>query len=249
MEERLQKILARAGFGSRRNCEEFLKQGRVVVNGKIAQLGQKADPEQDRITVDGRRIQVQQTFEYIALHKPVGVLSDTRGRDEETSPPTVLDLIPFQGHLYPVGRLDLRSEGLILLTNDGEMANVLTHPRYEHTKEYRVAVEGRPSSETLQQWRQGVVLDGKPTAPADISVINHKPNQTWLRVVLHEGRKRQIRRIAAQLGHPVRRLIRQRIGPIHLGNLKPGEWRQLSQGEIEQLHQIKEQKKLRKRTR
>jgi len=242
MEERLQKILARAGFGSRRNCEDIIREGRVAVNGQPAQLGQKADPRRDRITVDGKPVRVGRAFTYIALHKPRGVLSDVEGSGER---PSVVDLVDAPARLFPVGRLDQNSEGLILLTDDGELANLLTHPRYEHTKEYRVYVEGQPAEDVLARWRQGVRLDGQKTAPAKVSVLSHEREHTWLRVVLREGRKRQIRRIAAQLGHPVRRLIRVRIGPLHLGDLKPGEWRPLSQQEVQHLQDIKQHKKLR----
>jgi 23S rRNA pseudouridine2605 synthase len=241
VEERLQKILARAGFGSRRSCEELIRQGRVAVNGRIIQLGQKADPERDRITVDGRPVRTGRSLTYIALHKPRGVLSAER--DDSGRLRTVRDLIPLPGHLYPVGRLDLNSEGLILLTDDGELANLLTHPRYEHTKEYRVYVEGHPEDKTLKRWQRGLYLDGQRTAPADVSILNREKDHTWLRVVLREGRKRQIRRVAAKLGHPVHRLIRVRIGPVHLGDLKPGQWRPLSERELEQLRELKGQKK------
>lgn len=241
MEERLQKILARAGFGARRACEELIRQGRVTVNGEVARLGQKADPQRDRIAVDGRPIRLPCEYTYIALHKPPGVLSDEG--DGTGRRPTVLDLVPHRGHLFPVGRLDLRSEGLVLLTDDGDLALRLTHPRFEHEKEYRVLVEGCPTEETLEQWRRGVMLDGKLTAPADVSVLGQedvpgskKPRKrTWLRVVLREGRKRQIRRVAALLGHPVVRLIRVRIGPVRLGDLPPGRWRFLSPKEVRAL--------------
>jgi 23S rRNA pseudouridine2605 synthase len=237
MEERLQKILARAGFGSRRACEELIRQGRVTVNGQVAQLGQKANPDRDHIAVDGRQLHLSYHRIYIAFHKPRGILSD-QGSDHR---PTVRNLVKLPGHLFPVGRLDLRSEGLILLTNDGELANLLTHPRYEHTKEYHVYVEGHPDDETLRRWRQGVFLDGRRTAPAEVSVLRSERHHTWLRVVLREGRKRQIRRVAAMLGHPVHRLIRVRIGPVHLGSLKPGEWRHLTKRELKGLEELRQQ--------
>ncbi|MGC8879623.1 MAG: pseudouridine synthase [Anaerolineae bacterium] len=240
MAERLQKLLAHAGYGSRRACEELIREGRVTVNGQVAQLGQKVDPQRDRVAVDGRPVRVEQTYTYIIVYKPRGVLSDERS-DGSRNVITVRDMVPIAGHLYPVGRLDLRSEGLVLLTDDGELANLLTHPRYKHTKEYRVCVVSRPEEETLDKWRRGIFLDGRRTAPAEVTVLHREPDQTWLRVVLHEGRKRQIRRIAAMLGHPVKRLIRVRIGPIQLGNLKPGEWRPLREREIAQLLEIKQQ--------
>ncbi len=240
MEERLQKILARAGFGSRRNCEELIRQRRVLVNGQIAILGQKANPEQDQITVDGQPVRTDRSFTYIALYKPRGVLSAER--DDSGRLRTVRDLVPLPGHLYPVGRLDLKSEGLILLTNDGELANLLTHPRYEHPKEYYVDLEGHPEDEALERWRRGLCVDGRRTAPADVSVVGRKKDYTRLRIVLREGRKRQIRKIAAQLGHPVRRLIRVRIGPVQLGDLQPEQWRPLSKSELKQLRKLKQQK-------
>ena len=233
MEERLQKILARAGFGSRRACEELIRQGRVAVDGKVAQLGQKADPDRDRITLDGKPVQVREGHTYVALHKPRGVLSDEGDGSGRLS--TARDLVSLPGHLFPVGRLDLRSEGLILLTDDGELANRLTHPRYGHEKEYRALVEGQPDEATLNKWRQGVFLDGRPTAPAVVTVTGREKGKTWLRVVLREGRKRQIRRVGAMLGHPVHRLIRVRIGSLHLGDLKPGQWRRLTGAEVRAL--------------
>jgi 23S rRNA pseudouridine2605 synthase len=238
--ERLQKILAYAGFGSRRYCEDLIRQGRVSVNGRTAELGQRADPKRDRITVDGEPVKVARRHTYVALHKPKGVLS---AEQDDAGHRTVRDLVPLPGRLYPVGRLDRESEGLILLTDDGELTNLLTHPRYEHTKEYHVDVEGHPDEQTLEQWRRGVYLDDQRTAPAEVSVLGRKKDYTQLRVVLREGRKRQIRRVAITLGHPVRRLVRVRIGPIHLAGLKPGQWRLLSEREIEQLRKVKRQNK------
>jgi pseudouridine synthase len=233
MEERLQKILARAGHGSRRACEDLIRQGRVAVNGQIAEIGQKADPNRDTITVDGQILHIKRTRTYIALHKPRGVLSDEGDGSGRLS--NVLDLVPHKGHLFPVGRLDLRSEGLILLTDDGTLANRLTHPRYEHTKEYHVHVEGQPRKAALKQWREGVFLDGRKTAPAEVEVLRQEKKHTWLRVVLREGRKRQIRRVGAMLGCPVQRLIRVRIATLELGDLRPGEWRHLTKQEVAQL--------------
>ncbi len=240
MEERLQKILAQAGFGSRRSCEDLIRDGLVTVNGQVAQLGQKADPDKDRIIVDGKKVHVEHRRTYIALNKPEGVLS--AARDDARHARTVRDLVPLPGHLYPVGRLDLDSEGLILLTDDGDLTNLLTHPRYEHPKEYRVEVEGRPEEEALERWRQGIFLDDRRTAPAEVSILSQKGDHTWLRVVMHEGRKQQIRRIAAILGFPVHRLIRVRIGPVQLGDLKPGQWRPLTAHELKELRELKAQK-------
>lgn len=239
-EHRLQKILAAAGYGSRRACEELIRQGRVQVNGQVAQIGQKADLSHDRITVDGRQVHVGQQHVYIALHKPRGILSDEG--DATGHVPMARDLVSLPGRLFPVGRLDLRSEGLLLLTDDGELANRLTHPRYEHDKEYHALVEGLPDEQTLHKWQRGVFLDGRKTAPAEVSILRREGKRTWLRIVLHEGRKRQIRRVAAMLGHPVHRLIRVRIGPVRLGTLKPGEWRYLTERELRALRKIKEKR-------
>jgi pseudouridine synthase len=241
--ERVQKILARAGFGSRRTCEQLIRQGRVAVNGRLVQLGQKADPDRDRITVDGNPVRTAPSFTYVVVHKPQGVISAER--DDSGRLRTVRDLVPLPGHLYPVGRLDLNSEGLILLTDDGDLANLLTHPRYEHTKEYYVDVEGHPEPETLRRWRRGIFLGGRRTAPARVTILAHEKHRTRLRVVLREGRKRQIRRVAAKLGHPVCKLVRVRIGPIQLGDLKPGHWRPLGEQELAQLQELKQQKRLR----
>lgn len=247
MEDRLQKILARAGRGSRRACEELIRQGRVSVNGQVAQLGQKADPVRDRITVDGKPVRIDRRRIYVALHKPRGVLSDEGDGSGRLS--TVRDLVPIPGRLYPVGRLDLRSEGLILLTNDGDLSHLLTHPRYEHDKEYHVYVAGCPSDEVLKRWRRGVFLEGRRTAPADVSILRREKDYTWLRVVLREGRKRQIRRVAAMLGHPVHQLIRVRIGSLRLGNLKPGQWRRLSDAEVKALRSAAQKPLQRKKRR
>jgi len=233
MEERLQKILARAGFGSRRACEELILQGRVSVNGQVAGLGQKADPDRDRITLNGKPVGVKDRCTYVALYKPRGVLSDEG--DDSGRLSTVRDLVPLPERLFPVGRLDLRSEGLILLTDDGELTYRLTHPRFGHEKEYRVLVEGEPDEATLSKWRQGVLLEGQRTAPAQVSVIRRDEDGAWLRIVLREGRKRQIRRVAALLGYPAYRVIRVRIGPLRLGDLRPGQWRKLTDAEVKAL--------------
>lgn len=232
MEERLQKILARAGYGSRRFCETLITARRVQVNGATAGLGDKADPARDVITVDGKKIEIE-SLVYIALNKPRGVLSDAEPGDTRQ---TVLDLVPESRNLFPVGRLDKDSEGLILLTNDGELANRLTHPRYEHEKEYRVLLAVRPDVEQLETWRRGVVLeDGHRTLPAEVEIESTYGKGAWVRVVLREGKKRQIREVGKLLGMPVVRLIRVRIGGLNLGSLKPGEWRYLSPKEVEGL--------------
>ncbi len=232
MEERLQKILARAGYGSRRACEAIIAAGRVQVNGKPVGLGDKADPVRDRITVDGRPLEAEATV-YVMLYKPRGVLSTVRdpgGRQ------TVRDLIDLPGTLYPVGRLDFDSEGLMLMTNDGELANRLTHPRYEHEKEYRVLVARHPDAEQLNLWRRGMVLaDGYHTRPAEVFVESKFGKGAWLRVVLKEGHKRQIREMGRATGLPVVKIIRVRMGSLELGRLKRGQWRYLTEQEVKAL--------------
>ncbi|MDX1520275.1 MAG: pseudouridine synthase [Anaerolineae bacterium] len=235
--ERLQKVMAHAGVASRRASEQMILAGRVRVNGRVTtELGVKVNPEEDEITVDGKRLEAaKETPVYILLNKPYGILSaasDDRGRK------TVVDLVDVSERIYPVGRLDLKSEGLILLTNDGTLSERLTHPRYHLEKEYEVQVIGKPSEQKLAQWRSGeVILDGKPIAPATVERIKVEKENQWLRVVMTEGRKRQIRRVAEALGHRVRRLERVRIGPLKLGRLKSGNWRHLSKWELQQLNQ------------
>ena len=230
-EERVQKILARSGYGSRRSSEELILSGRVSVNGKKAILGSKADASRDTITVDGQKIPQQPGAVYIALHKPQGVLSDIETHDDPRK--TVRDLIPLPGHLFSVGRLDYESEGLILMTNDGELANLLTHPRYGHEKEYRVMLSVRPDERQLEAWRHGIVLeDGHRTSPAQVREESSAGKGIWLKVVLREGRKRQIREMGKLTGLHVERIMRVRIGSLQLGNLKPGEWRHLRLDEV-----------------
>lgn len=199
----------------------------------MARLGQKADPDNDVIEVDGQQIAFEKTV-YIKLNKPIGVISSTEDELNQGRP-TIRDLVELSGHLYPIGRLDKQSEGLILLTNDGRLAHRLTHPRYGHEKVYLVDLEGAISDKKLERWRHGLTLEGRRTAPAKIEVIDRGPNRTRLRITLLEGRKRQIRRLAAMLGHPVVRLRRLSIGPVSLGDISPGEWRFLTGSEIQAL--------------
>ncbi len=233
-EERLQKILSRNGYGSRRACEEIIAAGRVMVDGMRVGLGSKADPAVNRIAVDGQVLtKTEPEKVYIALYKPRGVLSDVDPDDPRS---TVRDLIEVPGQLYAVGRLDLDSEGLILMTNDGELTNKLTHPRYGHEKEYQVLVAERPDEEQLEALRHGIVLeDGHRTAPAMVNVIAPNGKGAWLRFVLREGRKRQIREMCKRIGVPIVRLIRVRIGTLLLGDLKPGKWRNLTADETKRL--------------
>jgi 23S rRNA pseudouridine2605 synthase len=233
MEERLQKILARAGYGSRRSCEELISAGRVRVNGQPVGLGDKAEAAKDKITVDGRPVKEAEKLVYVALYKPRGVISTVSDPDLR---PAVRDLVPVPGTLYPVGRLDFDSEGLVLMTNDGDLANKLTHPRYEHEKEYRVLVAKQPDPEQLNLWRRGVVLeDGFRTGPAGVYVVSKHGKGAWLDVILKEGHKRQIREMGIQTGLPVVRIVRVRIGELRLGSLKPKEWRYLTTQEVADL--------------
>jgi len=233
MEERLQKILARAGHGSRRSCEELISAGRVRVNGQAVGLGDKADTAKDKITLDGRPVTPAEPLVYVALYKPRGVISTVS--DPELRP-AVRDLVPVAGTLYPVGRLDFDSEGLVLMTNDGDLANKLTHPRYEHEKEYRVLVAKQPDAEQLNLWRRGVVLeDGFRTGPAGVDVVSKHGKGAWLDVILQEGHKRQIREMGIQTGLPVVQIVRVRIGELRLGSLKPKEWRFLTTQEVQAL--------------
>ena len=233
MPERIQKLLAQAGYGSRRACEEYITAGRVRVNGQVAALGQKADPARDKITLDGKPLPAAEKLTYIALYKPRNVLSVVEGPDQR---PTVRDLIPLEGHLYPVGRLDFDSEGLTLMTNDGDLTNKLTHPRYGHQKEYRVLLARRPDDAQLATWRRGVVLEeGYKTSPAGVRFESTSGKGAWVRVIMGEGRKRQIREIGKLLGLPVVRIVRVRIGSLRLGTLKPRQWRHLTTDEIKAL--------------
>ena len=217
-------MLAGRGLGSRRACEELIEAGRVRVNGEIAALGRRVDADHDRVTVDGVPIGVRPDLVYYVINKPAGVVttaSDPHGR------PTVLDLVPPAPRVYPVGRLDADSEGLLLLTNDGELTYRLTHPSFGVEKEYLVAVAGSPGPGAVRRLREGVELEDGRTAPARVAAVG----SGGLRITIHEGRNRQIRRMCAAVGHPVTRLVRTRIGPVRTGNLRPGQWRPLTQGE------------------
>ena len=227
--ERLQKVLAVRGWGSRRVCEDLIAAGRVTVNGEVAVLGRRVDPEHDRVEVDGVPIGTRPGLVYYLLNKPTGVVTtaaDTHGR------PTVVELVPAEPRVYPVGRLDANTEGLLLLTNDGDLAQRLTHPSHGVDKEYLVDVEGgRVSQGALRTLRDGVELDDGITAPATVS----QPEPGVLRITIHEGRNRQVRRMCEAVGHPVRRLVRVRIGTLTDRRLRPGEWRELSGDELRRL--------------
>jgi 23S rRNA pseudouridine2605 synthase len=225
---RLQKILARAGLGSRRACEELIAAGRVRVNGEIATLGDRADPETDRIEVDGAVVGVRPGLVHYLLNKPAGAV--TTASDPQRRP-TVVALVPPEPPVFPVGRLDVDTEGLLVLTNDGELAHRLTHPSFGIDKEYLAEVEGCPARGALRRLREGVELEDGPTAPAKVSLVGER----LLRITIHEGRNRQVRRMCAAVGHPVRRLVRVRIGPLSDRRLAPGEWRVLAPDEVRAL--------------
>lgn len=231
--ERLQKILASAGVASRRDCESLIVAGRVAVNGKtVHELGTRVDLTYDVVTVDGAPVVLPTERVYLMLHKPAGYVStaeDPQGR------PIVLDLVPIPVRVFPVGRLDVDSEGLLLLTNDGELTHQLTHPSFAVEKEYRALLDRPPDPAALRDWRAGVMLNDERTAPAWVEVLERRSEGTWIKVVLQEGRKRQIREVARLLGYHVRRLIRVREGNLHLGDLPPGEWRELNPQEIRSL--------------
>ena len=236
--ERIQKILSKSGYGSRRDCEKIIAEGRVTVNDQLSKLGDKADYWTDIIRVDKNIISKPENATiYLAFYKPRKVLSEIKKLDDR---PVITDYIPLNNYFFIVGRLDFDSEGLILLTNDGEIANRLTHPRYEHEKEYHVQVSKAPDKEQLNIWRKGVVIEGGyRTLPARVEILQHDKTGKWLRVILKEGKKRQIREIGFSIGLPVKRIIRRRIGPVEAGQLKPGEWRSLTPQEMRSLKNLK----------
>ena len=226
--ERLQKVLARAGLGSRRVCEKLIVEQRVTVNGEFAELGEKVDPETSQIEVDGLKVGVRQDLVYYLLNKPVGVITTSKDPQERS---TVVDLVPTHPRVFPVGRLDADTEGLILLTNDGDLTNYLTHPSFGIEKEYLVQVEAKPSRNAIRELRQGAELDDGITAPAKVSLVDEK----LIKIVIHEGRNRQVRRMCESVGHPVKRLIRSRIGPIVDRSLHPGSFRELTNQELKSI--------------
>jgi 23S rRNA pseudouridine2605 synthase len=234
---RLQKVLAAAGVASRRAAENLISAGRVSVNGEVVQvLGRRVNPATDVIHVDGVRVNVRDDRLYLALNKPRGVLStmsDERGR------PTVGEYVAErEERLFHVGRLDQDSEGLLLLTNDGELAHRLMHPSYQVLKTYLAEVPGPLPRDLGRRLRSGVVLDDGPVAVDDFSIVDAGPGRALVQLTLHEGRKRVVRRLLAQVGHPVTRLVRTRIGPVRLGHQRPGTVRKLSQGEVGELYRL-----------
>jgi len=229
-DERLQRALARAGFGSRRTSEELIVAGRVKLNGRVATLGDKVDPERDDVELDGVAVNLDPNVRYYALHKPAGVVTtmkDPQGRR------SVRDLLPTDGpRVFPVGRLDRDTEGLLLLTNDGELANRLTHPRYGVEKEYLAEVEGTPAPRHAAALRGGITLDDGPARAASVRIVDARGGRGQLRLVMTEGRKREVRRLLAAVGLPVVRLVRLRVGPVTLGSMPPGALRELTVEEI-----------------
>jgi len=231
---RLQKVLAEAGIGSRRVCEDLILAGKVTVDGEVAAIGRRVDPESAAIAIDGVPVPTKAGLVHYLLNKPLGVIStaqDPQGRA------TVVDLVPAEPRVYPVGRLDGDTEGLLLVTNDGDLTHRLTHPSFGVEKEYLAEVEGVPTRAELRRLREGVTLDDGPTAPARVVLASGTAGGTSaLVIVIHEGRNRQVRRMCEAVGHPVRRLVRTRIGPIADRELAPGEWRTLTVSEVRALY-------------
>ncbi|MYH72828.1 MAG: rRNA pseudouridine synthase [Acidimicrobiia bacterium] len=226
--ERIQKVLARAGVASRRAVEEMVAQGRITVNGEVARLGQRIDPEHDAVAVDGVSVGLRADLVYYLLNKPPGVVSTA---DDPQGRPTVVEMVPAEPRVFSVGRLDADTEGLLVLTNDGELAHRLTHPSFGVPKEYLAQVEGRPGRGILRRLREGVELDDGLARAVAVSL----PEPSVVRMVVHEGRNRLVRRMCEAVGHPVLRLVRTRIGPLADRKLPPGQWRELSPGEVREL--------------
>jgi len=235
--ERLQKVMARAGVASRRRCEEMIAAGMVKVNGKVVtELGTKVDPAKNEIVVGGKTLLLQDKKYYLALYKPRGyvcTLHDEKGRKN------VIDLLEgFAGRVYPVGRLDYDSEGLLLLTNDGDLTYALTHPKHRVPKTYLARVLGVPTHYKLEQMAQGLVLEDGPTAPARVCLAGITEGKALLEITLYEGRNRQVRRMCDHIGHPVLRLLRTRVGNISLAGLRPGKYRNLNKSELARLKEL-----------
>lgn len=235
--ERLQKVLAGAGIASRRHCEELILAGKIKVNGVVVRtLGSKVDPEKDKIEVEGKLLITEAPKIYIILNKPAGYVTtayDPQGR------PTVLDLVRDAGaRVYPVGRLDFDTEGLLLLTNDGELTYALTHPKHEVGKTYLALVQGVPGADKLKRFQKGLRLADGRTAPAKVKLMKTVRNNAWLEITIHEGRNRQIRRMCETIGHPVLRLKRIKLGLLTLEKLEEGKYRRLTKDEVSHLKQL-----------
>ena len=231
-EVRLQKFMAECGVASRRKSEELIEMGKVKVNGHIAHIGDKINPKRDIVTVRGKKINKAERMYYIVLNKPRGyvtTVSDELGRK------TVMDLVDCNARVYPVGRLDKDSEGLLILTNDGSFANALTHPKHNYTKVYRVTVRPSVNDEILDKLRNGIEIDGRKTAPCDVTVVTEEEGRVVLEFILREGRNRQIRKMCEAVDLQVARLKRTSIGPIKLGMLQTGKTRELTDNEVKKL--------------
>jgi len=235
-EERLQRALARAGYGSRRTCEALIVRGSIRVNGKVATLGDKVDPARDRVSLDGAPVNLDPEVRYLKLNKPAGVVTtmrDPHGR------PDIRGLLPTEGpRVFPVGRLDRETEGLLLLTNDGDLGNRLLHPSFEIEKEYLVEVTGTPTPGLLRRVRSGVELEDGPARARSVRLVDARGGRAQLVVVMTEGRKREVRRLLAAIGLPVDRLVRVRVGPVRLGRLRPGQMRDLTTDELLELQRV-----------
>ena len=232
-EVRLQKFLAESGVASRRKSEELIEQGKVKVNGRVAMIGDKVDPKKDTITVSGKKIVKTKTFTYIVLHKPRGFITTM---NDEMDRKCVAELIKdVPGRVYPVGRLDRDSEGMLLFTNDGAFANAMTHPTKHVPKTYRVTVRPSINEEQITALTQGVIIDDRKTAPAEVRVVTKEEGRVVLEIILYEGRNRQIRKMCEEVGLEVARLKRTAIGSIKLGMLKQGAWRNLTEDEVRKL--------------
>jgi pseudouridine synthase len=230
---RLQRYLAACGVSSRRRAEKLIEAGRVRINGTTAALGDVVDPAVDTVTCDGTRVE-KESFVYLVLNKPRGVVTSVRDPHERK---TVMDCVAgVRARVFPVGRLDMDVEGALLMTNDGELAYRLTHPSYEVEKVYVALVSGPVTREAIAKLEKGVVLEDGGTAPAKVTVLQKRGDATLLRLTLHEGRKREVKRLCAAVGHPVRDLRRPSIAGIHVEALRPGEWRYLNDHEIAALH-------------
>lgn len=237
MKIRLQKYMAQCGVASRRKCEEMIKSGQVTINGEVVRdMGVKIDPSHDRVFVNGKRISLEENYVYIMLNKPRGYITTVK---DQYNRPTVMDLVKdISERIYPIGRLDYESEGLLLLTNDGNIAFHLTHPRHQIDKEYVVRVEGCPSSEDIDKLRNGIDIGGFITSPAQVDLIRKNKQTSLIRITIKEGKNRQVRRMFDAIGHPVIYLKRIRIGNIKLGNLELGKWRHLTNRELEALKDL-----------
>lgn len=233
--ERLQKVLAHAGVGSRRAVEEMIAAGRIKVNGRRAELGRRIDPTKDVVEVDGSRVPLGADNIYYLLNKPVGVVttsSDPEGRM------TVLDQVDVEARIWPVGRLDVETEGALILTNDGDLTNLLTHPRYQIPKTYLAEAKGSVGMRTIKELARGVDLEDGRTAPAEVSLVERSAGGSMVEITIREGRNRQVRRMFEAVGYPVKRLARVAIGPIKVGHLKPGRFRRLSPEEVRALYAL-----------